>query len=766
MLSVTSRRAPPPPRKFNNNLIARRMACTLRLLNELPLGGPAVSLSAGGAAVASAPPAGASAHVDAPCSGLSLDAGAGGAANVTLPAGGASRFTILVTARTPITLAVAVFSDAAALIPDGVDNIDAVALRVINARPAATRLSGVASECYNCELPALDGGTALAPGAAAALTLDSSYGYFLGFGAGEVATLPPLAEHGTYTAVLHAGGGAALLTDVPGRDAALPLLYLFLIAAGAALVHRIAVGVVAARAALAARAARRAGERAAPPLPARRAVTPWSVFGRDSAAAEAAAAAAAEEDAAADDDDAEADATRGGRYAPRAAAARLLGGVQTEGEGEGAGGAAPAAVAAAHKASAAGRVLSLDTFRGFALCIMMFVNAGGGKYSYLDHSKWNGLTVADLVFPWFVFMSGVAMALSLEGERRRGATAGQLVARAAVRAGKLFLLGLLVNNDVFLPNIRIPSVLFYFAVSYLIVGTVDALAPPDGVGATPAAPTTLAGALYLDIGRYALQWVALSAVAAVYLFVQFFLPVAGCPTGYLGPGGLADGGAHRGCTGGAHRAVDVAIFGERHIYAHPTCEGEGGVYDCSAHDPEGALGALSAAWMAWLGLQAGRALVLQRALAKARGDGGGAAAVARAVTTRWAVSALVLCAAAGALCGFKKEGGFIPVNKNLWSPSFVLLLAGFANASLAGLFWVVDVWRAWSGAPFRFVGANSLAVYLTSELLSDQVPFEFAFNDAKGWTSHSEALVSNTLTVLTLLTLARVWHLQKWSWAV
>jgi hypothetical protein len=66
---------------------------------------------------------------------------------------------------------------------------------------------------------------------------------------------------------------------------------------------------------------------------------------------------------------------------------------------------------------------------------------------------------------------------------------------------------------------------------------VDALVP---VGALPeAAPASLAAALYVDIGRYAAQWAAMGALGAVYLLTSFFLPVPGCPTGYLGAGGLA-----------------------------------------------------------------------------------------------------------------------------------------------------------------------------------------------------------------------------------
>jgi heparan-alpha-glucosaminide N-acetyltransferase len=60
------------------------------------------------------------------------------------------------------------------------------------------------------------------------------------------------------------------------------------------------------------------------------------------------------------------------------------------------------------------RLRSLDVFRGLALTIMIFVNYGGGGYFFFNHSVWNGLTVADLVFPWFIWIMGVSMAISFK----------------------------------------------------------------------------------------------------------------------------------------------------------------------------------------------------------------------------------------------------------------------------------------------------------------------------------------------------------------
>ena len=109
------------------------------------------------------------------------------------------------------------------------------------------------------------------------------------------------------------------------------------------------------------------------------------------------------------------------------------------------------------------------------------------------------------------------------------------------------------------------------------------------------------------------------------------------------------------------------------------------------------------------------------------------------------------------------------MSKNLWSPSFILLLAGFGHLNLALLFNVVDVQRLWSGAPFRYMGKNSLATYVVSELLGDNLPLRvyiFGASAKVGWVSHSEALLSNAIGICSLLAAARYWHLTGFSWNV
>ena len=78
---------------------------------------------------------------------------------------------------------------------------------------------------------------------------------------------------------------------------------------------------------------------------------------------------------------------------------------------------------------------------------------------------------------------------------------------------------------------------------------------------------------------------------------------------------------------------------------------------------------------------------------------------------------------AGGLCGFQQFDGPIPVNKNLWTLSFVCLLGGWGFLVLGGLYTCIDRFKLWDGGPFRIVGMNSILIYLLHELLEGQVPF-------------------------------------------
>ena len=624
--------------------------CSVRFFNELPEGASVTGLGDGLSLIA--PSLVPTSYAAATCgSPLRIALPRTQPFNVTVPpASGTSHHSVLLYNDALGQLKTSVFDDIDVGYTDDPNGgkIDQCQVTVISALPSPVGLYGGPSECYNCALPLLsDKGAGVPPGGSFSMDVQAIYDHYnvRAWGAKTSAGWPAtvrsdsvagaawatialpmttLKEHGVYTLLLHPDGTSTLLEDVAGRNAYLPIFYTFLILAALGVAHW-ALGRAYATYYSA------SGAAGAPPAPKKGEVTLATFLGYHKVLAKALKA-----------------QEEGGEPASLSIKGLQEGLLGEEGRAEVMGSLQQEEAAAAPKSKGGKpeRVLSLDTFRGFALCLMMFANFGGARYWFFDHARWNGLTVADLLFPWFVFMSGVSAALSFASERRKGATALGLAVKSLMRCLKLLALGLLfVNSPTYLPGIRAFSVLSYFAVSYLFIGLVDALIPVQEEGGEPQG---LAGALWQDFGRYGLQWGAFLCIGGVYMLVRFFLPVPGCPTGYAGPAGLADQGAYPDtCVGGAAGYLSVQLFGQAHSYGGATC---GEVYKCAAYDPEGALGGLMAAWMAWLGLSAGRMLEAQRAAAAAQG-GRGMAYLAPRITMRWVTMGLILCLLAGILCG-------------------------------------------------------------------------------------------------------------------
>jgi predicted acyltransferase len=163
------------------------------------------------------------------------------------------------------------------------------------------------------------------------------------------------------------------------------------------------------------------------------------------------------------------------------------------------------------------RLTSLDAFRGFTIAAMVLVNNPGdwGKlYPQLAHAKWNGWTFTDTIFPFFLFIGGVSMALSLGRLAAAGFDKPTLLRKLAVRALLIFLIGFALN---LIPNfnfetVRIPGVLQRIAVCTLL-----------------AAPIVV----YCS-WRQQLGWIA--ALLATYSVLMLWVPVPGIGAGVLEPG--------------------------------------------------------------------------------------------------------------------------------------------------------------------------------------------------------------------------------------
>ncbi len=299
-------------------------------------------------------------------------------------------------------------------------------------------------------------------------------------------------------------------------------------------------------------------------------------------------------------------------------------------------------------------MVSLDVFRGLTIAGMILVNNPGTWahiYAPLRHADWHGWTFTDLIFPFFLFIVGVSMAISFAHRAARGEARRRLLLHTLRRSASIFALGLFLHGFPFfnLATLRIPGVLQRIALCYFFAAAAVILLRRS---------TQVALTLLLLFGYWALM---------------ALVPVPGYGPGNLDP----DGNLAAWC--------DRALM-QGHLWK-PTW------------DPEGALSTLPAIATTLLGVFAGVWL---------RGAANPVNKVFR----------LALAGAAGMALGII-WGAWFPINKNLWTSSYVLFTGGMAAVVLAVCYWVVDMrgWRGWA-KPFVVYGMNAITVFVASGLLA------------------------------------------------
>lgn len=355
------------------------------------------------------------------------------------------------------------------------------------------------------------------------------------------------------------------------------------------------------------------------------------------------------------------------------------------------------------------RVRSLDTFRGISIAIMIFVNDGAGHYWFLEHVTWDGLLLADCVFPWFMWIMGVCIPISVRSQLKRGVSRWKILGNILKRAIILFGLGLMLNTAGAGPDlerIRIPGVLQRFSVVYLIVATLAVCFTSRASSSDNRFPGPKIAEVLQDVTFLLPQWIVILSVIAAYCYFVFWAPVPGCPSGYLGPGGIQDGKRFLNCIGGMTGYVDKVVLGENHVYQYPTANE---VYKSGAFDPEGLLGVLPSILQVFLGVQAG-SILLHHATWKAR-------------LIRWGIWGII-CAIVALILALP---GIIPINKNLWSLSFVFTTSGAAFFLLSFIYFLQDHLRIWNGVPFKAPGMNPTILYVGHSIAYELFPFHWRY---------------------------------------
>lgn len=323
------------------------------------------------------------------------------------------------------------------------------------------------------------------------------------------------------------------------------------------------------------------------------------------------------------------------------------------------------------------RLVSLDVFRGLTVAAMILVTNPGtysAVYWPLLHAEWNGWTLTDMIFPSFLFIVGVAMTLSFKARAARGETRSRLALHLLQRAATLIVIGLFLNAFPYfdLHTLRIPGVLQRIALCYLIGGLLYlALMRKSG----PDEPRSTRKRAFLLTA-------VIVVLAAGYWMTLRFVPVPG-----FGPDRLDT-------LGNLGAYIDRAVFTTRHMWAYGTTPGLGVTFD-----PEGLFTTLPATANLLVGLLAGEVL-------RTRHSG-----------TR-KVAALALAGVVLFLAGMALNS-LLPINKKIWTSSFLILSSGFSLMSFALCYWVVDLrrWRWWT-APAMVFGTNAILAFALTNMIT------------------------------------------------
>lgn len=305
------------------------------------------------------------------------------------------------------------------------------------------------------------------------------------------------------------------------------------------------------------------------------------------------------------------------------------------------------------------RLKSLDAFRGFTVAAMIIVNTPGSwdeVFPPLLHAQWNGVTPADFIFPFFIFIVGISIALAYGKIRTSGTAKGPLVGKALKRAVLIFALGLLLwlFPDFDFSELRLPGVLQRIAVVFL------------------------ACVLLFLYTSWVQQAVIGAAILLLYWGAMSWIPVPALGAGVLEPG------------------QNLAAWIDSRLIPGKMWQG--------TWDPEGILSTFPAIVTGITGMLVGRLFTSQELPQERR--------------LIWLYLGGFLMFALGAAWGW-----VFPLNKNLWSSSFVLYTAGLAALTFASFYVLIDLFDhgRWA-TPGVVFGSNAIAAYVLGSLLPELLP--------------------------------------------
>ncbi|MDF1646522.1 MAG: DUF5009 domain-containing protein [Legionellaceae bacterium] len=284
------------------------------------------------------------------------------------------------------------------------------------------------------------------------------------------------------------------------------------------------------------------------------------------------------------------------------------------------------------------RVLSLDVFRGMTIILMILVNSPGNAkpYAWLEHTAWNGCTLADVVFPFFILIVGVSVVLALSNLQAKSVTQVQIFKQIIWRSFYIFLMGLLLNAFPYhlldWSTLRVMGVLQRIAICYFV-----------------------SACLFLTTN------IRTQAMIVVALLIGYGLMLSFLTEDVVG-------------------YIDRLLLSPNHLYTQ-------------TFDPEGLLSTLPAIASVLLGNLIGFRLISNQSSTQ---------------HVQWMLSAGVILATLG-----WSLHAVLPINKSLWSSSYVLWTTGIFLLSFAVVYGLIEVkqWCRWSNF-FNLFGRHALLVYM------------------------------------------------------
>ncbi|KAL5566370.1 hypothetical protein UlMin_029534 [Ulmus minor] len=366
------------------------------------------------------------------------------------------------------------------------------------------------------------------------------------------------------------------------------------------------------------------------------------------------------------------------------------------------------------------RVASVDIFRGLTVALMILVDDAGGEWPMISHAPWNGCNLADFVMPFFLFIVGMAIALAL----KRIPDQLEATKKVILRTLKLLFWGLLLQGGynhapdkltygVDMNKIRVCGILQRIALAYLVVSLVE-------IFSRDAQPKVLSRRWFSIFKSYAWHWVVGACVLVLYLAVLYgtYVPdwhftvndedsidygksftVACSVRGKLDPPCNAVG------------YVDRTVLGINHMYHHPAwrrskaCT-ENSPYEgplrkdapswCYApFEPEGILSSISAILSTIIGVHFGHVLIHLKDHPQR--------------LKHWSLMGFALLIS-GIILHFTHA---IPLNKQLYTLSYVCVTSGAAALVFSAIYVLVDVYNLkYPFLPLKWIGMNAMLVYV------------------------------------------------------